>query len=127
MGPTQATGIASWKRIALVTAIRVGALALLHGIDNGMDTGKSDLKPVQIGIKATLHHEDPYSDSTTRQIQTAYYGRALTSADHVNEMSYVYPIYTAYILAPLAWLTFEHARICFLVVVPVLIGIGVLL
>ena len=116
--------MAVWKRIALVLVILVGGLTLIHDLDKSMSLDKSDLQPVQIGVRATLRHEDPYSEATTRKIQIAYYGRALTDADHVNRMGYAYPWYTAYILAPLAWLTFDQARICFWILVPILSAVA---
>jgi len=97
----------------------------LHLVNRQMSQSKSDLLVVWTGIRSTLNGVDPYSDAVMREIQTGYYGRPLTNADHVNPVRYAYPAYTAIPLAPLGWLSFAAARLWFLVIMPILMAASV--
>jgi hypothetical protein len=80
---------------------------LLHVLGRHMPLNHTDLAPVWVGVRTTLAGHDPYSDATTRAIQTVYYGRRLLASDgDLNQMEFAYPAYTAIVLAwlaPLAW------------------------
>jgi hypothetical protein len=112
--------------LALLAAI-AAPLWHLHIIDRNMPPEKSDLQAVRIGVQQMLHGDNPYSDLTTRQIQTAYYGRPLTAADNVNKMGFAYPATTGIVLAILAPLSWNEARWTFLLIMPILTALSVLL
>ena len=79
----------------------------LHVLGRHMPLSHTDLVPVWVGVRTTLASHDPYSDTTTRGIQTVYYGRPLLASQRdANQMGFAYPAYTAIVLAwlaPLAW------------------------
>lgn len=118
------------RALAIVLAVMASLVAPLwhlHIINRNMPPNKSDLQAVRFGVQATLHGRNPYSDATTRQIQTAYYGRPLTPADQVNKMAFAYPATTAIVLAVLAPLSWDQARWAFLLLMPLLTAASVLL
>jgi hypothetical protein len=55
-----------------------------------------------------LHHRDPYSPEVAREIQTAYYGKALTGSPHEprDQQRFAYPVYVSFLLSPLVYLPF---------------------
>jgi hypothetical protein len=120
--------LAHWRGIAVLLAL-IAAIAAplwhLHVIDRDMPSRHSDLVPVWMGVRALLHHENPYSDATTRKIQTEYYGRPLTTSDSVNRMGFVYPATIAIVLSILAPLSWNETRDAFLFILPVLTAITV--
>ncbi len=70
----------------------------------------SDLYPRWLGARELLlHHRDPYSPEVTRDIQTGYYGRPLDPSrpnDPTDQQGFAYPVYVAFLLAPLIKLPF---------------------
>ncbi len=77
----------------------------------------SDLYPRWVGIQAVFfNHENPYSQATTDRIQVGYYGHVLGTDDHRDPQRFAYPAHVAVVLAPLALLDFETARVLFLVI-----------
>jgi hypothetical protein len=77
-------------------------------------SSKNDLAAVWVGIRACWSRQNPYSDETTHTIQTMYYGRPLTSDDSKpGKMAFAYPAYIAFVLAPLAALSFAKARLLY--------------
>lgn len=98
----------------LLAAIAIATIAIAgvyHVQIINLSIAKSDLVPVWLGVRATLAGQDPYSDATTRAIQTAYYGRPLVAADgDMNQMGFAYPVHTAIVLAWLAPLSWPTAR-----------------
>ena len=120
------------KHIALsllLIAALVTPLWHLHIIDRNMPLQKSDLVPVWLGVSAAWHDSDPYSDQTTTRIQSAYYGRALQPSEQTthNHIAFVYPVYTAIVLAPLAHMSLTTARRAFLLAMPLLLAASILL
>jgi hypothetical protein len=120
------------RRIALsllLIAVLVAPLWHLHIFDRNMALQKSDLVPVWLGVSATLHGDDPYSDQTTIHIQSIYYGRPLRLSEQSthNHVAYAYPAYTAIVLAPLAHMGFATARHAFLLTMPLLLAASILL
>lgn len=103
-----------WIGAILLLLCAFAGLYHLHTINRDFPSSRSDLQPVKIGIQTTLRGEDPYSDQTTRQIQLAYYGHALSASSHTNQMAYVYPPHTAVVLAFLAPFRWQTSRLIFL-------------
>lgn len=103
-----------WIGAILLLLCAFAGLYHLHTINRDFPPNRSDLQPVKIGIQTTLRGEDPYSDQTTRQIQLAYYGHALSASSHTNQMAYVYPPHTAMVLAFLAPFRWQTSRLIFL-------------
>lgn len=96
----------------------------IHVVDRGMPASHADLVPVWVGVRALLKHENPYSEATTKQIQTLYYGRPLTPDDHVNTMGFAYPATTAIVLGFIGPLKWGEARLLFLILLPALTTAG---
>lgn len=115
------------RPLAILLAISLLASAIcLHMINSEMPSSKADLVTVYTGTQFIIRGEDPYSIAATQAIQTTYYGRPLTPADHVNSMSFAYPAYTAILFAPLALFPWPIARLIFLISMPVLMGLSAL-
>jgi hypothetical protein len=63
-----------------------------------------------------LHHRDPYSRDITREVQAGFYGRPLESqkaSDPTAQEGFNYPLYTAFLMAPFAGLSFATAQAIF--------------
>ncbi|HEY1500254.1 MAG TPA: glycosyltransferase family 87 protein [Acidobacteriaceae bacterium] len=115
------------KRLApVLIAILVAApLFHIHVIRRDFPPAQPDLIPVWIGTRVALAHGNPYSDATTQQIQTAYYGRALRPSDNVNKMAYAYPAHTLVLFSPFARLSWPTTRLIFLLLLPILTAASV--
>src|SRR5258708_484018 len=105
--------ISSWKIFGILLVAVTAPLFHLHFVNRNMPPGKADLVALWKGTQAALHGQNPYADSTTRAIQTAYYGRPLTSTDHVNLMGYAYPMHAVIFFAPVARLQWPTVRLAF--------------
>ena len=60
-----------------------------------------------------LRGRNPYSPEVTREIQMGFYGRALDPAnenDPKQQEGFAYPLYVAFLIAPLAYLPFSTAQ-----------------
>src|SRR5215203_4885487 len=70
----------------------------------------SDLYPRWYGAREVLlHGRDPYSKEVTQEIQVGFYGHVLdpNNGDQENDQQgFAYPVYTAFVLAPLLPLSF---------------------
>ncbi len=77
----------------------------------------SDLYPRWLGARELLlHHRNPYGDDVTREIQHGYYGRALDPSlpnDPKDQEGFAYPVYVAFLLAPLIGLPFPLLQTAF--------------
>jgi hypothetical protein len=102
-------------------------LWLLHRINRQMPPNKADMVAVWKGAQAAFHGQNPYSASTTRDIQIFYYGRPLTPDDHVNPMGFAYPMHTILLFAPIAPLPWPVVRLGFLILLPILVAASVVL
>lgn len=85
------------------------------GVATGRPIGNnSDLYPRWLGARALLlQHRDPYSDEVTREIQLGFYGRALDSSkasDPTAEESFLYPVYTVFLMSPVAAIPFAKIQ-----------------
>lgn len=112
--------------MVLLLAAAISALWHLHLVDTrfGMIPSHSDLLPRWVGTRAALRGENPYSAAVLREIQTAYYGRPLTAADHARPQAFLYPAWMVILLAPLAPLSWPAARAVFLLAMTPLLGWG---
>jgi hypothetical protein len=77
----------------------------------------SDLYPRWLGTRELLmNHRDPYGDEVTREIQLGYYGRAIDPSrpgDPKDQQRFAYPVYVAFLLAPVAKADFATVRVVF--------------
>jgi hypothetical protein len=77
----------------------------------------SDLYPRWLGTRELLlHHRNPYSREVTLEIQEGYYGRRLDPArpnDPKDQQGFAYPVYVAFLLAPLVGIPFAPLLIAF--------------
>jgi hypothetical protein len=124
--PALTASRALWQ---LAVALLLGACALwhLHTMNRAMAPQKGDLVPVWIGTQVALDGGNPYSEETTRKIQTAYYGRLLTPQElqTVNKMGFAYPAHTLVllsVLAPFSWMTVRAGSF---IVLPLLMAVSV--
>jgi len=79
-----------------------------------------DLYHSWFGARELLHRRDPYSSEATRQLQVSYYGRALYPEEHRDQHRFAYPVYVAFVLAPLLWMPFPVVQM----IVIVLLGVA---
>ena len=88
--------------------------AAAHGQPRGI---LSDLYPRWVGTRELLlHHRDPYSPEVTREIQSGYYGRVLDPnrpGDPRDQQRFAYPVYVAFLLAPIIGLPFSAVHAAF--------------
>jgi hypothetical protein len=104
----------------LLLILAVAPLFHLHVINRDFPPAQPDLVPVWVGTRAALQHNNPYSDETTRKIQTAYYGRILRPIDNVNKMAFAYPAQTIVLFSPFARVPWSVVRVLFLILLPAL-------
>lgn len=88
--------------------------------------GANDFLSRWMGARALfLRGENPYSDTVTREIQLAMYGR-LAQPDE-DQVAFAYPLYAAFIVAPLVGLTYAQAQALWMALLVVLVVSGALL
>ncbi len=77
----------------------------------------SDLYPRWLGARELLlHGRNPYSREITREIQVGYYGRELDAnraGDPKDQQGFAYPVYVAFLLAPMIGLPFAVVSVIF--------------
>ncbi len=107
------SGISRWWSTSIVLLLALllyGALAF--GIYNGLTRnalGANDFYSRWMGARALfLNGQNPYSDAVTREIQIGMYGR-LARPDE-DQVAFAYPLYAAYIAAPLVWFSYAIAQ-----------------
>lgn len=112
--------------MALVSVLYVTlAYVLYNGLTQHM-LGANDFFSRWMGARALLlRGENPYSDSVTREIQRAMYGR-LAQPDE-DQVAFAYPLYAAFIAAPLVGLTYAQAQALWMALLCVLVTGGALL
>lgn len=78
----------------------------------GILPASSDFYVYWAGARELLYHgRDPYSAAVMAELEQHFYGRTLTAADQgVDEHRFAYPIYMAFLIAPLAGLPFDALR-----------------
>lgn len=88
-----------------------------------------DALPVWAGSRMFLRGVNPYSDSATRAIQIAYYGRPVTlreAESGVNLMGFAYPPQTAFVCMWLAVLPWKAASVVMFVAAVIFPLLGIL-
>ncbi|WP_263367882.1 glycosyltransferase family 87 protein [Edaphobacter bradus] len=111
--------------VLLLIAVVVAPLWHLHVMNRWMH-GRTDLLPPWLATRVVLEGGDPYSDVTTKQIQLSYYGHILSPSEtEKDEQAFAYPIYTAILLAPLAYLNWGVARALYFCAATVMITLSV--
>jgi Glycosyltransferase family 87 len=89
-----------------------------------------DLYPYWSGTRELFaRNSSPYSDQATREIQVAVYGRPLDPLNPFerDQHRFSYPLYVAFLLAPVAWLPFSFVRLCAAIALPVFALLGIIL
>jgi hypothetical protein len=90
----------------------------------------NDFYPIWLASGELFHGHDPYSPELTPRIESALYGRALdrsTPGDaQVNMRAFAYPLYTTFLFAPLAALSFPAVQIIICIVLALLAALAVL-
>jgi hypothetical protein len=91
----------------------------------------SDLYPRWLGARELLlHGRDPYSPAITREIQIGYYGRVIDSSrpgDPQDQQAFAYPVYVAFLLAPIVYIPFQIIHAPFYGVLAILTAVSVIL
>jgi hypothetical protein len=96
---------------------RVPAALHAANIRTGLPQAKplTDLYPRWYGTRELLlHHRDPYGTEVSREIQIAYYGRALdpsVATDRLDQERFAYPLYVIFFMLPTVFLEFDTVRI----------------
>ncbi|MGC2109278.1 MAG: glycosyltransferase family 87 protein [Candidatus Korobacteraceae bacterium] len=97
------------------------------GLGRSAPTLQQGLFPEWYGSRAVLHRCDPYSITTSSQIQTAIYGRPLEASDqNLNQHRFAYPVFFAFLFLPIAVLPFSSAQFVSLVACALLTVIATL-
>jgi hypothetical protein len=78
----------------------------------GLRNNGSDLYPVWVGVSEFWRQgRNPYGAAVLRDIQIGYYGRVLDPGDtYHDQRGFVYPLYIAFVLAPIAALPWPLAQ-----------------
>lgn len=113
----------------LIPGLRPGLVS--RNLGGGYGYG-NDLYPIWMGSRELLFDgHNPYTRELTARIETGLYGRPLdrsTPSDaQVNYRAYSYPLYTIFLLAPLARLAFPAVQVVLLILLPGLAAITVIL
>lgn len=104
--------------------LAAATLWYVHMLNRHIPSQRSGLLPRWIGTRAALQGQDPYSPEVLRQIQTAFYGHPLSATDPANPEAFFYPAPLILLLAPLAPLSWEGARLVFLLTVGPLLALS---
>ncbi len=86
-------------------------------IRTGLPNAKplTDLYPRWYGTREfLLHHRDPYGVEVSREIQIAYYGRALdpsVAGDRLDQERFAYPLYVIFLMLPTVPMEFDTVRV----------------
>jgi Glycosyltransferase family 87 len=89
-----------------------------------------DLYPYWSGTRELFaRNTSPYSDQATREIQVAVYGRPLDPLNPFerDQHRFSYPLYVAFLMAPVDWLPFSFVRLCAAIALPVFALLGIIL
>jgi len=86
-------------------------------VHDGIKTQMGDLYAPWMGTRELLlHRRNPYGPEVSHEIQTVFYGHAITQtyaesgAPVTNEQRFVYPVYTVFVLAPTVYAEFADVR-----------------
>lgn len=116
---------------ALSAIVLVGVLyvALAYALYNGLTQhvlGANDFFSRWMGARALfLRGENPYSETVTREIQWAMYGR-LARPDE-DQVAFAYPLYAAFVAAPLVGLPYAQAQALWMALLILLVVASVLI
>ncbi len=103
-----------WFYVSRILVPYQRADAVAHGRPRG---NLSDLYPRWLGARELLlHGRNPYSREITREIQAGYYGRELDAkrpGDPKDQQGFAYPVYVAFLLAPMIGLPFAAVSVIF--------------
>ena len=91
-------------------------------LDEIKDT-HGDLFAPWLGARELLVNDrDPYSPEVTREIQSEYYGKALTGAPNEpkDEQRFAYPVFVAFLFTPFLHMPFNTVRSIFVWLLPVI-------
>jgi hypothetical protein len=101
-----------------------------EGYGNGYSFG-ADFYPFWLTSReGLLHHRDPYSPQTTRQIQIGLFGRPLDThnfAVQADPRAFANPAFAELLFWPLALLPFPIVRIALAVILPVVTVLSIIL
>jgi len=90
-------------------------------LDRGYRFG-NDFYPIWVAGGELLNHRDPYAPCLTPRIETGLYGRPLdrrVAADaEINYRAFSYPVFTIFLFAPLAVMSFSAAQFVLGVLLP---------
>jgi hypothetical protein len=109
---------------------RVSQVRATEGFGNGYSFG-ADFYPIWLTAReGLLHHRDPYSPQTTRQIQIDLFGRIVDArvfGAPPDYWTFAYPAFADVLLWPIALLPFSLARIGIGLSLGILTGFSVVL
>src|ERR1700733_7797775 len=84
-------------------------------VHDGIKTQMGDLYSPWTGTRELLlSHRNPYGADVSREIQSVFYGHAISqtygdsSAVVTNEQRFAYPVYVVFLLAPTVYADFAH-------------------
>jgi hypothetical protein len=101
-----------------------------HGFGKGYSFG-ADFYPTWLTVReGLLHHRDPYSPLTTRQVQIDLFGRPLDTHDFAvtpDPRAFANPAFAELLFWPLAFMPFPAVRIALAVILPAVTALSILL
>lgn len=100
----------------VATPVRLSAVLRL------VSSHYSDYLSAWKGMRALLHHADPYTVAETHEIQMRFFGRIVTDP-RTDPQAFVYPAHMAVLLSPLALLPWKASRNLLTAMLPPLVGI----
>lgn len=103
--------------LAFLIVVVASPLWHLHIVDRDLIFNHSDLLPRWAGTRAALDGTDPYSRETLERLQEPYYHQSPTAKVHARPQPFLYPAPVVILLAPLAPLSWEAARLTFFLIV----------
>ncbi len=109
---------------------RAQEIRAAQGFGSGYSFG-ADFYPIWLTSReGLLHHRDPYSPQTTRQIQIGLFGRPLDAHGHAvppDPRAFANPAFAEVLFWPLALFPFPVVRVALAVLLPVLTAFSVVL
>ncbi|MFZ0294393.1 MAG: glycosyltransferase family 87 protein [Candidatus Sulfotelmatobacter sp.] len=109
---------------------RVAQVRTAEGFGNGYSFG-ADFYPIWLTAhEGLLHHRDPYSPQTTRQVQIDLFGRTVDArvfGAPPDYWTFAYPAITDVLLWPVGLLPFSQVRVGFGFLLAILTGFSVVL
>ena len=110
-----------WLLVALISIGFLAGLTLINYRYSVTNPGGNDFAPRWVGARLFITEGvSPYSHETTSAIQNLLFGRPARPDE--DQSLFVYPLYTVYLMAPFALLSYGAAKAIWLIGAALLLG-----